>query len=192
MDVVTTHYGHWRGILRIAAELASTTNRLQDVRLGTQSSAIILARTSLETYLNEGWFSLAGKSAIEPAYKRFVDMTVVDRYRHFLDLNHVLLDSECDKICTDISVVNQIRNFCIHYTGPTIKQKTHSEIKKRPELHQLLKQAGDTPQSYLINEHSSRFCLISVANAIVFVERMRSEKTPLSRDFIEFCEEFIV
>ena len=191
MNEIDTHFGHWRGTLRIAAELAERTSRVEETALSIQSSSIILSRTSLETYLNEGWFSLTGKTAGEAAYKRFVGLTVVDRFTRFLKLTRIAQGKRTQELRTNVSIVNQIRNFCIHYTGPNIKRVTIREIEKRPALMAKMDEAGDTPQSFLINQHSSKFCLYSVAEAIEFVEANRTPGTPISDEYAAFCEEFL-
>jgi hypothetical protein len=191
MIEIDTHFGHWRGTLRLAAELAARTSRVEETHLGIHSSSIILSRTSLETYLNEGWFSLKGKTSGEPEYKRFVGLTVVERFSRFLTLTGIAKSQWVKELTTNISIVNQIRNFCIHYTGPNIKQITIGEISKRPALKARLDEIGDTPQSFLVNQYSSKFCLLSVAEAIAFVETSRSPGTPMSDEYAAFCQEIL-
>lgn len=125
MPRVETHFGHWRGLMRIAEKQLSSVGHTSDEQLSLHCASIILSRTSLETYLNEGWFSIRGQTSRGSKYKSYVGLHVVKRYRELLKMLKV---AECPHeitLATDIILVNQIRNFCNHYTGVRITDTTH-------------------------------------------------------------------
>jgi len=184
----STHYGHWRGTLRIACDLAINESRNEETKFSTRCSSIVLARTSLEIFLNESWFSIPGNSSVQPSFKRYVNKTIVDRFKEFARIVKITDHTELNELYLDIDITNQIRNFCIHYTGPQIKQITSKAIKKRPQLNDLCLNVSGSPQTFLVNEHSVRFCLNSVVRAISFIEQNRATKTPLSAEYVDFCE----
>ena len=184
---IDLHYGHWQGTLNLAKEISSQRSNVEERQLSFYSSSIILARTALEIYLNEAWFSLPQINHNPHAYDKFVYTTVVKRYKKYSRACKIPSNDQLKALCADIDLCNHIRNFCIHYTGPHITDRIINAIKKRPEIDGALQNASDSPQTYLLNNFSANFCIKTVAKSIQYCEENRKPHTILSSEYIEHC-----
>lgn len=188
-------YGHWRHMLKIARDLATTSACRESDKLSNHFASIILSRTCLETYFNELYFLQIHEGTISErstyyshmrekrcklSHKNFVDLHICER----LEVSH---PNPKSTLIADVSLQNQIRNYCIHYTASDVKRQLSLEFNAHPNFNDAKLQGADSPQELYINEKSALWCNAVTLQTVISVEEGQQRAHSNSEINIAHC-----
>ena len=192
-------FGHWRRMLAIAREQANSTARREADRLSYHAASIILSRTCLEIFFNELYimqvhegilsnqithYSRKKKKRLKLNYSNFIDLHICER----LELTHPLATRE---LVDDVSLQNQIRNYCIHYTASDVKQQLSIEFSRHPAFRGADVVDATCPQQTYVNEHTAIWCNDVTLKTVVSVEEGQERGHSNSELNIEHCMDML-
>ncbi|PWW01974.1 hypothetical protein DFR52_102639 [Hoeflea marina] len=192
-------FGHWRHMLKLAREQAKNSPRREADRLSCHSASIILSKTCLEIYLNEfyfiqihernfserdTYFSKKKKRMTKLGYKNFVDLHICERLE-------VSLPAVSPELMADVSLQNQIRNYCIHYTASDVKQQLELEFRAHPVLGGIFEFDVGSLQEMYINDKTALWCNNVSLKAIITIEEGQSKANSNSEIYIQNCLEIM-
>lgn len=192
-------YGHWRHMLSLAREQASAKHLREADRLAGHAASIILSRTCLEIFFNELYFlqvhegilsdqsthySHRRKKRLTLSYRNFVDMHICER----LEVSH---PSAPQRLIEDVSLQNQIRNYCIHYTASDVKKRLELDFSRHPKFSASAALEDVSPQEIYVNEDTSIWCNDVTLNTVIAVEEAQDRAHSNSELNIEHCKDIL-
>ena len=192
-------FGHWRNMLDIAREQASAIFHREADRLSCHSASIILSRTCLEIYFNEIYFiqthegNLSDKQTfyshkkgkrVRLSYKNFVDLHICER----LEVSFPLATSD---LINEVSLQNQIRNYCVHYTASDTKRQLELEFSAQSAFRELYSLGAGCPQEIYINRTTARWCNDVSLNTIIAVEEGQIKANANTELNIRHCQDLL-
>ncbi len=188
-------YGHWRQMLKIARDLASTSARRDSDSLSNHSASIILSRTCLEIFFNELYFLQIHEGVLSERstfYSHMKEKRYKLSYKNFVNLHicerlEVTLPDPTEMLVNDVSLQNQIRNYCIHYTASDVKQQLTLDFNAHPNFQDIKAQGADTPQELYINKRTAEWCNSVALKTIIAAEEGQQQAHSNSEINIAHC-----
>jgi len=198
-DLEPIFFGHWRHMLSIARQQASSNYKRDADRLASHSASIILSRTCLEIFFNELYFLQIHEGILSSSatfYSRARQKRLKLTYRNFVNLHicerlEVTYPNASKELIDDVSLQNQIRNYCIHYTASEVKQQLESEFKQHPSFKDSDLLAETSPQEVYINGVTANWCNEVTLKTVIAVEEAQTPAHANSELNIEHCTEML-
>lgn len=188
---IALHYGHWRSTLIVAKELRTNQIYSKERQLAIFSSSIILSRTAIEIYLNESWFSSFPFDVEKDNFSKYINLYIVDRYKRHAHLCGIDDTARFQALAHDLDLCNLIRNFCVHYPGPRLRDRLSQRLEEINGFSDFLNLAHESPQEYVINQYTAEFCYRTTLNAIMYLECHRNLRNAMTDDYIQFCKDML-
>lgn len=192
-------FGHWRHMLDIARQHSSSDYKRDADRLASHSASIILSRTCLEIFFNELYFlqihegvlsssamfhSRARQKQLKLTYRNFVNLHICERLE-------VTYPNASETLIDDVSLQNQIRNYCIHYTASDVKQQLANDFKQHPSFKDNDLHSQTSPQEVYINDVTAKWCNEVTLKTVIAVEEAQTPAHANSELNIEHCMEML-
>jgi len=182
--------------LAIAKMLSDTRRRRDEENLAAHSSSIILSRTALEIYLNEIYFFFCKNGMFQENSKimiKYSNRSIRLNYKNFVNL-HILERASLinhktfDQYEASLSLVNQIRNYCIHYTTSTQKEVLIDQLEEFEDLFENCSSSNDSPQTLVVNQFTSGWCFRKSCEYIMASESLRNDPSAIAKANVSDCE----
>lgn len=192
-------FGHWRHLLKLARE-QSNSNTIRELdQLACHSASIILSRTCMEIFFNELYFMQTHESVLSSEgthYSKRKKKKITLNYNNFVSLHicerlEVLYPNVKGDLLDELSLQNQIRNYCIHYTASNIKHKLEVDFEKFWTFGSETFQDERSPQQRYVNRATSTWCNDVTLRAIIAVERAQKKPHSNTNLNIEHCLEML-
>lgn len=114
------------------------------------------------------------------SYKNFVNLHICERLE-------VTARNPRHALVANVSLQNQIRNYCIHYTASDVKQQLTLDFNAHPDFKDIEDQSADSPQELYINKETAVWCNSVTLKTVIAVEQGQSEAHSNSENNIAHC-----
>lgn len=188
-------FAHWRHMLQIARDQAYIKVYRDEDMLAYMSSSIIISRTCLEIYFNEMYFAHLYEGILaenDDYYSKRKKKKIKINYRSFVNLHicerlEILLPIVSNETMKDVSLQNQIRNYCIHYTTSNVKSQLESEFEDHHINNNINSTDFRSPQEVYINKKTALWCNDVALKTVIAVEEGQSKANANTEINIMHC-----